>query len=176
MTSQPPEPQAVNEGFDRAGADARARAFFDGLWADGDPWELDGSELDQRRYARQVELLADRRYSRALEIGCGAAAFTERLAPVCDELVALDVSRHAIERARAEEGVGNVEFRLANAMELDLEQEGTWDLIVLAETAYYLGWLYPMFELGWLAHSLHEATGRAADCFSPTRSGATTGS
>lgn len=33
-----------------------------------------------------------------------------------------------------------------------------WDLVVLAETEYYLGWLYPMFEIGWLAHSLHEAT------------------
>ena len=43
-------------------------------------------------------------------------------------------------------------------MELDVEREGMWDLVVLAETAYYLGWLYPMFEIGWLAHSLHEAT------------------
>ena len=51
-----------------------------------------------------------------------------------------------------------VDFRLANVMELDLAREGTWDLVVLAETAYYLGWLYPMFELGWLAHSLHSAS------------------
>jgi predicted TPR repeat methyltransferase len=152
------QPEAQVSGFDRAAADAEARAFFDGLWADGDPWDLDHSQLDQRRYARQLELLADRRYARALEIGCGAGSFTRRLAPVCDELVALDVSRHAIERARADGGAPGVEFRLANVMELDLKREGTWDLVVLTETAYYLGWLYPMFELGWLAHSLHEAT------------------
>jgi hypothetical protein len=50
-----------------------AREFFDGLWADSDPWELDTSDLDERRCARQVELLADRRYARALEIGERAA-------------------------------------------------------------------------------------------------------
>ena len=123
-----------------------------------DPWDLEASELDQRRYERQLEQLSDRHYSRALEIGCAAGSFTRRLALVCDELLALDVSRHAIDRARAGGAARGVEFRLANVMELDLEREGTWDLVVLAETAYYLGWLYPMFEIGWLAHSLHEAT------------------
>ena len=147
-----------SEGFDRAAADVKAREFFDDLWAESDPWDLDGSPLDQRRYERQLELLAGRRYGRALEIGCAAGSFTRLLAPICDELVALDVSRHAIERAGAREGLEGVELRLANVMELDLQAEGAWDLVVLTETAYYLGWLYPMFEIGWLAHSLHEAT------------------
>ena len=29
---------------------------------------------------------------------------------------------------------------------------------MLTETAYYLGWKYPMYEVGWLAHSLYEAS------------------
>jgi len=29
---------------------------------------------------------------------------------------------------------------------------------VLAETVYYLGWLYPFFDIAWLAHRLHEGT------------------
>lgn len=58
--------------FDRASTGREARQFFDELWADSDPWSLDDSELDQRRYARQAELLGDCRYSRALEISrCG---------------------------------------------------------------------------------------------------------
>ena len=61
--------EGEDEGFDRAAADARARAFFDGLWTDSDPWDLEASEFDQRRYERQFEQLSDRRYSRALEIG-----------------------------------------------------------------------------------------------------------
>jgi SAM-dependent methyltransferase len=148
-------------GFDPAAAGAKARAFFDDLWAESDPWRLDHSELDQRRYGRQLELLSDRRYRRALEIGCASGSFTRRLAALCDDVVAIDIAERAIDTARAagsEED--NVEYRVANAMELNLEREGSWDLVVFAETAYYLGWLYPMFDLAWLAHSVHGATVR----------------
>jgi SAM-dependent methyltransferase len=144
--------------FDRAAAGREARRFFDELWSESDPWSLDDSELDQRRYRRQAELLADRRYSRALEIGCAGGSFTRALAPLCDELVALDIAEAAIERARAAIDRPGVEFRLANVMDLDLEREGTWDLVVITETAYYLGWKYPMYEIGWLAYSLYEAS------------------
>jgi SAM-dependent methyltransferase len=144
--------------FDRGAAGREARRFFDELWSESDPWALDDSELDQRRYRRQAELLADRRYSRALEIGCAGGSFTRALAPLCDELVALDIAEAAIERARAAIDRAGVEFRLANVMDLDLEREGTWDLVVITETAYYLGWKYPMYEIGWLAHALHEAS------------------
>ena len=147
------------QGFDRRGAGFEARRFFEDLWAERDPWNLDTSELDQRRYAQQLELLEDRRYGRALELGCAAGSFTRRLSPLCGELLAVDVAESAIRRARAaHDGGSPVEYRVANAMELDVEAEGPWDLTVLTETAYYLGWLYPMFDLGWLAHSLHEAT------------------
>jgi SAM-dependent methyltransferase len=146
-------------GFDQIAAGREARRFFDELWADSDPWDLDTSDFEQRRFARQLALLGGRRYRRALEIGCGGGSFTRLLAPQCAELLAIDVSEHAIERARTAGGaLTDVEFRVANVMELDLEREGSWDLVVLAETAYYLGWLYPMFDIGWLAHSLQEAT------------------
>ena len=145
--------------FDRVAAGREARRFFDQLWSGSDPWDLDTSEFEQQRYARQFGLIEGRRYRRALEIGCASGSFTRQLAPLCAEVLAIDVSEHAIERARAAGGVhGGVEFRAANVMELDLEGEATWDLVVLAETVYYLGWLYPMFDIGWLAHSLHEAT------------------
>jgi SAM-dependent methyltransferase len=159
LTDQPTPPPGRKPAFDRAAAGARARRFFDDLWSESDPWSLDDSELDQRRYARQLELLADRRYHRALEIGCASGSFTRRLVALCDELVAIDISERTIELARAAASQDdNVEYRVANAMELDLEREGSWDLVVLTETAYYLGWLYPMFDLAWLAHSLNEAT------------------
>ena len=162
MTDKPPPGADEKPGFDRAAAGAEARRFFDDLWSDSDPWELEGSEFEQRRFARQLALLEGRRYGRALEIGCGGGAFTRLLAPLCAELVAIDVSEEAIARARSSSDAGTgIEYRVANVMELDLEREGTWDLVVLTETAYYLGWLYPMFDVAWLAHSLHQAT-RAA--------------
>jgi SAM-dependent methyltransferase len=150
---------APKRGFDRGAASKRARRFFEDLWSESDPWDLDNSDLDQQRFAQQLALLDDRRYQRALEIGCAGGSFTRQLAPLCAELVAIDVSERAIERARAAvQGTDGVELRVANVMDLDLEREGTWDLVVLTETAYYLGWLYSMYDLGWLAHSLHEAT------------------
>lgn len=146
-------------GFDLAGADTEARRFFKDLWAESDPWSLDASELDQLRYARQIELLGDRRYGRALEIGCASGSFTRKLAPLSDRLLAIDIAEVAIERARAAHDCHQgVEYRVANTMDFDVAAEGPWDLVVMTETAYYLGWLYPMFDLGWLAHSLYEAT------------------
>lgn len=143
---------------DRERAGDRARRFFDGLWNQGDYWKLETSAFDQARYARLMEVLNDRRYSRTLEIGCGAGAFTGLLAGVSDHVVALDVSPAAIERARARGTAGSVEFRVANVMDIALEEEGPWDLIVMNETIYYLGWLYSFFDVSWLAHRLFTAT------------------
>jgi SAM-dependent methyltransferase len=160
-----PSQSSPPSGFDRAAADDRARGFFDRLWAESDPWRLDESELDQRRYERQLELLTGRRYQRALEIGCAGGSFTRRLAPLCDELVAIDISEEAIARARkATDPAAGIDFRIANVMEFDLEHAGSWDLVVMTETSYYIGWLYPMFELGWLAHSLHAVTRPGGTC------------
>jgi len=159
LTDQPQSGTNGEPGFDRAAAGVEAREFFDRLWSESDPWKLDTSDLDQLRFKRQLELLGGRLYERALEIGCGGAAFTRKLAPSCTEMVGIDISEHAIARARAAvDGRPGIELRVANVMELDLEKEGTWDLVVLAETSYYLGWLYSMFDVGWMAHSLHQAT------------------
>lgn len=146
------------ERFDAAPADDEARAFFDRLWRDGDPWDLDGSPLDRARYAAELRLVDDRRYERVLELGCAAGAFTERLAPLADRLLAVDVAQEAVAAARQRVQDDHVEVRLANAMALDPAEEGPWDLVVLAETIYYLGWLYPMFHVAWLLHALHDAT------------------
>ncbi|MDQ4134525.1 MAG: nodulation S family protein [Actinomycetota bacterium] len=152
MASEEREPGA-------AAARQRARAFFSDLWSERDPWDLETSPLDQERYRRQLALLGGRRYGSALELGCGAGAFTRQLAPRCDRILAVDVAESAIERAR---GLGlppeHVEFRAADVMDLDLEGGDRWDLVVLTETAYYLGWLYPLFDVAWLAHALCQVT------------------
>lgn len=149
----------TQRGHDRIAAAREARAFFEGLWAERDPWDLETSELDQRRYVRQLALLADRRYGRALELGCGAGSFTRHLARSCDRLLAIDVAPTAVARARELLAhTSQVELRVGDIMDLDAQADGPWDLVVLAETAYYLGWLYPLFDVGWLAHSLHQAT------------------
>ena len=129
-------------------------------WRGGDPWQLDQWPLDRESYDRQIELLGDRRYGRALELGCAAGAFTCRLSLLADHVLAVDIAPTAVERAQADppEAGGSVEFRAANVMELDPVAEGPWDLIVMSETIYCLAWLYSTFELAYLARTLFEST------------------
>ena len=129
-------------------------AFFDGLWQDGDPWRLETSAYDQGKYARELDVLGPRRFERVLEIGCGAGAFTRRLAAIAERVVAIDASAAAINRARASRPDPRIEYRVTGAVELDPLADGPWDLIVLSETIYYVGWQHSFFEVGWLARQL----------------------
>jgi len=81
------------------------------------------------------------------------------MAALADHLVAIDIAPAAIARARDDHfATDHVHFRVANVMELDLQSEGPWDLIVMSETIYYLGWLYSFFDVAWLAARLFDAT------------------
>jgi SAM-dependent methyltransferase len=138
---------------------AKARSFFDGLWSRGDPWELETSEFERKRYRRLMAMLDRPKYERALEIGCGAGTFTRLLAPLANQLIALDVSDLAIGRAQAADNTpSHVEFRVANIMDYDPKVEGPWDLIVMSETVYFLGWLYSFYDMCWIASELFKAT------------------
>jgi hypothetical protein len=73
-------------------------------------------------------------------------------------VVALDISPTAIERAKSTQaGPGPIEFQAANIMEYDARVEGPWDLVVMSDTVYYLGWLYSFFDIGWLAMEIFAA-------------------
>jgi 2-polyprenyl-3-methyl-5-hydroxy-6-metoxy-1,4-benzoquinol methylase len=146
--------------IDREEIAARASGYFNELWRRGDPWDLEASPFERAKYEAQLALLSadGRRYGRALEIGCAAGVFTRRLAERCDSVVALDIAEPAIALARQHTAAVNVDYRVANIMQWDAELDGSWDLVVLAETIYYLGWLYPFFDVAWLAHRLHQGT------------------
>lgn len=135
---------------ERAAIDQRMRDHFEALWRQGDPWQLETSELDQNRYLRQAALLGDRRYRRALDAGCGSGDFTRRLAEMADEVLAFDIAPSAVERAKARCGdMPNIVFRVQNIMEFKPRAEGPFDLVVMSEAITSLGWLYPLFDIGW---------------------------
>lgn len=75
-------------------------AHFERFYAKPDPWRLGGNSNEERKYGLTLELAGSGPFRRALEIGCGEGHFTELLAPRCEELVAVDISARAIERAR----------------------------------------------------------------------------
>jgi SAM-dependent methyltransferase len=136
----------------------KAQAFFEDLWKRGDPWKLETSEFERAKYDREIAVLGGRRYPRVLEIGCGAGWFTRSLARIADQIVAIDISPAAISRARTAAGLKAVDFRVANIMDYNPRAEGPWDLVVMSETIYYLGWLYSFFDVAWLAAEIFGAT------------------
>jgi SAM-dependent methyltransferase len=142
--------------------DHKARRFFDDIWRKGDFWEHETSKFEREKYTYQLNFLKDRRYGRALEIGCGSGCFSRLIASIADEVVAIDVSSLAVERAcsLSTEAKG-ITFEVVNIMEYDPVAAGAWDLIVMSETIYYLGWLYSAFDVAWLAMRLFEATREA---------------
>jgi len=140
----------------RDGAAAQALSFFEELWKRGDPWALGTAQFEHARYRDLRSTICDRHYASVLEIGCGNGAMTRELAAFSDRVLALDISPTAIEQARdACADLPQVEFRQANIMQHHLGDDGSFDLVVMSETIYYLGWLYPMFDVGWLVTEIH---------------------
>ena len=113
------------------------REYFENLYAESpDPWSFETSPYERRKYERTLGVLARRRYRRALEVGSSIGVFTAMLAPLCDELLAVDVSERAVAAARE---------RLANFPHVRVERltlpeetpEGPFDLVVASEVLYY---------------------------------------
>lgn len=141
--------------------DRTVREHYRRVWESEDAWELDSSEYESRRLDALVAIVSDRIHDNVVEIGCGAGALTGRLEACAGRILAIDVADSAIERARRTLGEhgrhGRVEFQTANAMHHDFAASGPWDLIVLAETIYCLGWLYSAFDVGLFARGLAES-------------------
>jgi SAM-dependent methyltransferase len=115
------------------------REYFERLYAESrDPWSFETSEYESKKYERTLSVLAQRQvgYHRALEIGCSIGVFTAMLAPLCDELLAVDVSERAVAAARE---------RLARFPHVRVELRrlpeetpaGPFDLVVASEVLYY---------------------------------------
>jgi SAM-dependent methyltransferase len=130
----------------------KARTFFEDIWQKGDYWELDTAGYERERYCAIIAALRGYRYERVLEIGCGAGAFTELLLPLTDRLSGIDVSPTAAERAARR--CPSAEFHCEDVFSHDFAKDPPWDLLVMSETIYYIGWLRSFFEVTWLARDM----------------------
>jgi predicted TPR repeat methyltransferase len=113
------------------------REYFDELYARSrDPWGFETSEYERNKYVRTLSVLAQRRYRRALEVGCSIGVFTAMLTPQCDELLAVDVSEAALTVARQRlADFPNVRLELRSMPEET--PQGPFDLVVASEVMYY---------------------------------------
>ncbi|MBI4055464.1 MAG: class I SAM-dependent methyltransferase [Elusimicrobia bacterium] len=83
-----------------------------------------------------LDMISDRRYPFALEMGCAEGAFTRRLAGLCDFIVAVDISKTAVERAKITcKDIPSIRFLHADITEVELPH--ALDLIVACEVLYY---------------------------------------
>ena len=113
-------------------------SYFDKLYAgDADPWQFETSAYEAAKYDATLAALPHERFASALEIGCSIGVLTARLAPRCDELLALDVSEQALDKARQRcRDLAHVHFEKGQIPQ-DWP-DGRFDLIMLSEVLYYL--------------------------------------
>ncbi len=111
--------------------------FFESMYQrEADPWKFRLSDYEQSRYGAIISALANGSYNRAFEPGCSIGELTARLAHLCREVVAIDVSPTAVQHAQQHcRPLSNVDIRVGSIPK-DLP-DGTFDLIVFSEIGYY---------------------------------------
>ncbi len=102
-----------------------------------DPWRLDASDYEAAKRDATIAALGGRRYTSAWEVGCAKGALTERLAPYCARLLAMDVSETALEAAR-QRLQGRKDVAIERAAFPAWTPPDDFDLILLSEVVYYL--------------------------------------
>ncbi len=161
------------------------RAYFEARYVIPDPWRLATSAYERERARATLDALEGRRYSSAIDLGCGEGVFTSQLLGQCDRVVAVDFSSLAIRRTRRRFAhdprvdVRHLDIRTASL-------DGSFDLVLCAEIFYYLS--RAEFEVvGWrlvrlaapggdlcLVHgtSVHDTAPTAGDAAEPGSMGA----
>ncbi|BAZ11947.1 putative methyltransferase [Calothrix sp. NIES-4071] len=112
-------------------------SYFETLYTNNpDPWQFETSEYEAKKYTNTIKALAKPHYQSALEIGGSIGILTEKLAPYCETLLSVEVSKIAQEQARARcNSLPQVRFELMRIPE-QFPQE-TFDLVLISEVGYY---------------------------------------
>jgi SAM-dependent methyltransferase len=105
-----------------------------------DPWSATVTyyRYQPRKYDTMLSLLPNCTYSRALDLGCGLGIFSRLLAKKAEQVVGVDISHFAVGAARDSTALPNVAFRQADLRSLQSAAVGQFDLVVAADTIYYL--------------------------------------
>jgi len=127
--------EAVQDSSERGRAELNLE--FEGK---KDPWNYATTPNQLERIRSEIGMLdavrGKERFRNALEIGCAEGLFTEKLSPLCERLLAVDISSVALDRARMRLGKGGVDFALWD-MRADPIPEA-YDLIVVIHAMEYV--------------------------------------
>ncbi len=127
--------------LERFRQESRVESPFDHLYAEtADPFgvELPQYRYQQRKYDCLLSMLPQRRYGNVLDVGCGLGAFTRKLAPFGEQVLGIDISGEAISQAkRLSVNHPNITYAQCNMLDA-LPTESEFDLIIIADTLYYM--------------------------------------
>jgi SAM-dependent methyltransferase len=113
-------------------------AYFDALYAaDHDPWKFASSAYEQEKYTITIASLPKTHYASAFEIGCSIGVLTQKLAPRCDDLLAIDAAPASLAEARRRcANLPNVQFE--KMFVPDEWPDKAFELILLSEVIYFM--------------------------------------
>lgn len=104
---------------------------------DADPWGAQVRWYEQRKRDLTLATLPSPTYRRGLEIGCSRGVLSRALAGRCERLLAVDASPQAAHLAR--EALADLPHVQVRGLQVPEEwPEGTFDLVVVSEVAYFL--------------------------------------
>jgi SAM-dependent methyltransferase len=120
-----------------------ARAAFEAAYSEnGDPWaSADPRYFYQRwKYEGLMAILPPgRRFSRALDLGSGVGELSLALTAVADEVLGVDIAQTAVDQATVRAaGRPGLRFVQGDVSALDPALDGSFDLVVVADTLYYM--------------------------------------
>jgi len=102
-----------------------------------DPWGVDERWYEQRKRDLTLAMLPRSSFVRGLEVGCSTGALARALAGRCEDLLAVDSSPAAVERAR--DRLSDLEHVRVELQQVPHEwPPGDLDLVVVSEMAYFL--------------------------------------
>lgn len=114
------------------------REYFETLFAtQADPWQYT-NPYEQKKYEQTLEILPAKRFNQVLEVACAEGHFTAQLAALVENLLAVDISQVALDRAAQRcADFNNVSFQLFDLTKDEIS--GSFDLIICSEVLYYVG-------------------------------------
>ncbi len=120
-----------------------ARAAFEAAYtASADPWaSADPRYRYQRwKYAGIMDLVPrDQEFRHALDLGSGLGLLSLALTTVAENVLGLDIAQAAVDRATAlTRDLPQLRFAQGDVCALDPALDGRFDLVVIADTLYYL--------------------------------------
>jgi len=112
--------------------------YFDRLYADNpDPWRFATSPYERDKYDDTIAALEGRKFAAGFEAGCSIGILTNRLAPLSDRLLAVDVAPAALAAAK-QNCADHTNITFERRRIPDQWPAGPFDLIILSEVLYYL--------------------------------------